>query len=585
MFRLRNICFILCGIAVLTFLVYLPGLHAPFILDDYASIVHQIKLHYLSGLGDLLSLPELATRPLLNISFWINYKIHGLSVFGYHLTNLVLHILNSFLLFSVLTIFFKNRIYSVSILTLCFAIHPVHSEAVLYITQRSELLLFFFILLSFRLYLVYRTTQNKFMLICALLTAFCSHLSKESSLILPFLIYSYDYFYLSEKRIQPRHLLFLIVSLTVPALFLFVSVNPHEYSWGSIGVSGWAFMWTQFKVILFYIGLMLWPTRLNLEYDFPLSQSFLDVSTLVAFGCIIAILLAAWCYRKKERLFSFAVCWFFLTLAYRNSIIPNKDFVVDYALYLPSVGFFMVMGLAFSHLEKKKKIFTNVSVGGFALWLCVLTSQRAALYADGIKIWKDTLAKSPHKTMARNNLAYMYELKGMSNEAKEEFEYLVKHHPNNVTAKTNLARYYLKEGKTQEALKLYKDVLALTPKDSKAFQMLAYFYLKNNFLEQAWQVCQKWAQVVPDDEEVYFIEGMILSRQFNTKKAIHAFQKALTLNQKSVPIRYYLSKLLVKEKRFNEALKIIEEAKKVASKDQKILALYEKIKMQSNPQY
>lgn len=577
MFPARNICFILCGIAGVTILVYLPGLNAPFILDDYPSIVHHTKMHQLSSFWDLLSLTELPSRPLLNMSFWVNYRLHGLSVFGYHITNLVLHILNSFLLFSLLTVFFKERIYIVSLLTLLFAVHPIHSEAVLYTVQRSELLLFFFTLLSFRCYLSYRKTEQKGLLGIALLFAFCSHLSKESSFILPFLIYGYDYFYLSEKRIQPRHLLFLLVSLTVPLLFLLISSNPHENAWGASGLPWLPFVWTQFEVILFYMGSLIFPFYLNLEHDFQLSQNFFNVRTLLSFSCIITMLVGAWRMRKTARLFGFAVYWFFLTVAYRNSIIPNADFVVDYALYLPSVGFIMIVGVAFLKLEKYNMPLVKATGVGFALMLCVLTPLRAALYADGIKIWKDAVSKSPHKIRARNNLALMYALKDMPKKAQKEFEYLVEHYPKYVKAKTNLARYYLKGGKTRQALNLYEEVLALTPKNSKAYQMLAYYYLKNNFLVQAWQVCQKWVEIAPNNEEVYFIRGMVLYRRQKYTKAIGAFQKALMLNHKSAPIRYYLSKVLAGEGKYAEALKVIEEAKNIAPKDRKILALHKEI--------
>ncbi|MBI3018756.1 MAG: tetratricopeptide repeat protein [Deltaproteobacteria bacterium] len=303
------------------------------------------------------------------------------------------------------------------------------------------------------------------------------------------------------------------------------------------------FVWTQFKVIVFYMGLFIYPLNLNLDHDFALTTHFFEWQTLFSSVFILGLLCLIWGVRKKEKILCFGLFWFFLALSIRNSIIPNVDFVADRALYVASIGLLIGLGWFIQKISLKP-VFVLSALTFYIVYLGILTTQRAQMYQEDIQIWKDSVQKSPFKPRPRSHLAFAYEKAGYVEKAKEEYEFLARAYPPYANAKINLSRFYFKEGKVNEAIVLCLDAIKLNPSDSSAYHNLAFYYLNQRKFQKAWDITLSWIKIAPEDAFIYFVRGMIHVAHKRCEAAIEDFKKALVYNPSHQPSRFYLRQCL-----------------------------------------
>ncbi len=360
-------------IAGVALLAYSNTFHAPFHFDDRPQITLnpniQIRVFTLDRLVQLVTHTYKETiRVFSFFTIAVNYYFGGFDVFGYHLVNFVIHVASGIFLYWFLLLTFnlpslKERYgaisYKVALFSsLIFISHPIQTQSVTYIVQRMTSMAGMFYLLSLILYVKGRLTTGLLrtlyfggMVLSYLLGVF----SKENVAILPLFIALYEFYFFQKLDLSPRGkniLLVLIGIVVVVGAFGFIFWGRRYIDLTIVGYQYRTFtmserVLTQFRVVLYYVTLLIYPhpSRLNLDYDFPISKTILDPATTLISILIIAGIVgySIWVARKKPVL-SFFVLWYFGNLVIESSIFP-LEMVYEHRLYLPAVGPFVLFSL------------------------------------------------------------------------------------------------------------------------------------------------------------------------------------------------------------------------------------------------
>ncbi|MDD5691624.1 MAG: tetratricopeptide repeat protein [Candidatus Omnitrophica bacterium] len=560
-------------LSLLGIAVYSNTLNNTFHFDDFSFILDN------PGLSDPGKLTELfkywPSRFIGFLSFAVNYQIHQFSVFGYHLVNIGLHILTSFLVFwlACLTFSFpamkEEAAYSHRELmgfftAAIFLTHPVQTEALNYIFQRVTILSAFFYLTSLCLYakamLALREggRVNKFCYSASLIAAFIGMFTKENIVTLPLMILLYDLYFLQGargprwRRLFPFLLLLPVVPLTVaiakPVIFADVERllnNPLS--------SSSHYLWTQFSVLTTYLRLFLFPAGLNLDYDYPVARAFWGISTLAGFSVLLFLIITSILAFRRYRLMSFGILWFILTMLPESSIIPIADPIYEHRLYLPLVGcsIFAVAGLYYLFRNKSFKIVITILTMIVAV-CSILTYGRNRVWENEIVLWSDTISKSPEKLRPYNNrgLAYFdqgeydkaiadfsraiglkrdyadgyynrglaYHKKGEYNKAAADYTEAIKINPEYLKSYINRGQVYNVSGEHEKAILDFRRAIEIAPLNTEGYFNLAYIYLVLGKKEEAAAVYNKILAIYPNNAEVNYNLGIIKGKRPGRKK-------------------------------------------------------------------
>ncbi len=308
---------------------YANTLSAPFLFDDENSIVGNASIRQIAtSLAPPRDTP-VAGRPLVNLSFALNYRAGGLEVRGYHLVNIAIHIAAALVLFGLVrrTLLLPTladrfgRASSTLGLScaLVWALHPLQTETVNYLTQRTESLMSLFYLLT--LYAIARDSRLwRGVAICACAAGMAC---KESMVTAPVMVVLYDRVFVFESlrtAFRVRRGLYAGLAAGWLVLIALMAAAPRTSVGFAAGTSSWVYLLNQAELVARYLWLTIWPRALVLDYGLPRP---LTVGDVVVPGAIVVFLIAATilALRSAPRL-GFLGAWFFITLAPTSSVVP-----------------------------------------------------------------------------------------------------------------------------------------------------------------------------------------------------------------------------------------------------------------------
>ena len=354
-------------IAVLILVAYSNTFHSEFHFDDNPSIVDNQGIR--NPTMDSFLSQFSGTRPIVNVSLWINYQLSGLNVIGWHIFNIGFHIANSIFVYLLLlwTLSLPSlrarygaRARRMALFgALIFALHPVQTESVTYIISRTELLATFFYLATFLFFIKgVNTRKFRYYVVCFFMSMLAMG-SKEWAVTLPATLVLYDFLFIAEGKpaaVLSRGMAYLLVAL--PWGYLAYNMMSTNLSGAGFGISGqnsitpWTYLLTSLKVEWTYIRLLFFPINQNLDYTYPVAKTLFEFPTLLAlFGHICVVAASLWLYiTKKWTLIPFGAAWFYITLSPTQSFVPILDVIFEHRLYIPSVGFIIFFVAAFEGL-------------------------------------------------------------------------------------------------------------------------------------------------------------------------------------------------------------------------------------------
>lgn len=517
--------------------LYLHTLNAPFIFDDFGCVKENPVIRnfilYLDfdNVRALNLAPDLknsfALRPVVYLTFFLNYLCGGVQEFGYHLVNTAIHLLNALLVYRLVTVTLQRAPNRESgdesfplprllplLVALLFVAHPLQTQAVTYITQRFASLAALLYLLALVLYVGARTAKtSRSRWSCyggALAVTLLAMKTKEIAFTLPIIMLLYDFFFLDGTlKSRCRAILpFLLTMAIIPATLIWLTqtnsagVSPQglNQSLDLVNfskVSRWDYLMTQFGVITTYLRMLILPVGQNLDHDYRMAQSFFELKIvgsffLLLFLCGGAVLLGIRSCREgkrcEERLVAFGILWFFITLAVESSIIPIDDLLVEHRLYLPSFGIFLALAVAATAAVGNGLLprwaFIGAVVSAVVL-LSALTVARNYLYKDDIRMLEDVIAKSPDKPRARSILGTAFLDGGRFDEAIVELGKAVQLQPDNVNALGNLGCAHFAKGQFDEAMRCFQRTIEIAPDNYHAHASLGVSYFNKGRLADA----------------------------------------------------------------------------------------------------
>ncbi len=404
--------------------LYWNTLGHEFVHDDLTLIQQNRTVTELRW-GDILS--HRVYRPVRTLTYALNYWAGGLDPAGYHLFNLLLHALNSILVYWLFRAVTGRRTLAVAG-ALIFAAHPVQTAAVAYVSGRKDLLAAFFILAGCLSFLSYRDTGRRGYLVLCLACLVVGVLAKELVIVLPALLLLLDLcrtdrsggpgrepvaVRIVRALVRSRLAYALGFVLAAASLYYALFLSPASRMEGLWGGSLAAHAGTCFKLFSHYLALAVFPHPLIADYTgdvFPLSPGFADAPTLLAVLLLAAFAVTAvWVYPSRP-LVSLGMGWFLAALVPVLQILPFHELAADHFLYVPLIGASLLGGAAVDYVSRERG-YRELAVGVLALVLAgfsLRTVGRNRDWADVETLWRATLAEAPGSYRAHTNLGVAY---------------------------------------------------------------------------------------------------------------------------------------------------------------------------------
>ena len=584
-------------LGVLTALVYTNSLQNEFVFDDIGLVVNH------SGIRDLRNLPKFlgargrpAYRPLRTASYAIDYFFFGLNPAGFRATNIALHLLNATLVFFLFRTLLRNPRPAL-LAAILFAIHPIQTESVAYISGRRDLLFAVFYLAGFACYVRYRETDQARYLPLAGLGYLLSLLSKEMAISLPVLCIGYDVVRLMPtadggSRLSPWRAAVqgvrtavqrYKVSYAVGAAVLLVlvwyyvyRVNPSQQRTMYGGGLGPTLM-TSARILVHYIKLLLFPVTLNADYSFdafPVSRSLGDPKGLFAVALLGAVGWGIFRLLSSARWAAFGGLWFFITLLPVSQIIPHHEMMAEHYLYLPSAGFFLAAGVLIERalVQPKRQAAAGVAFALVVALLGVRTVVRNRDWRNSQTLWTKTIQTAPGSARAHINVGELALRQGRSLEAFREFQEAIRIQPNDAINQNNLGVVLLRHGRFDEAEQEFREAIRIVPWFPDPHVNLGLIHLNRGELDEAEREFRTALSIKkPGSKKVARISpayrgaitdnlGVVLALKGRRQEAEQAFLEAVRLAPGSADARANLGKAYLEQGMVREAIAQFSEA-------------------------
>ena len=590
---------------VLTLSVYGASLQNDFVRWDDGLLIYENNAVREMSLGSLKTAfttydPELYI-PLTLLSYKVDYALGGRNPFLYHLHNLVLHTLNAVLVTAVLFLFLRNKWLAI-LGGVLFAVHPLHTEAVVWASARKDLLSTFFFLSSLLTYLLYcrasstladaRSAQHDTagplrqgsgqaptkkvlqLYITSLLLFFLGLLSKVMVLTLPVVLLLVDW---KEGRKWDRKMLLEKVPYFVlSVLFGIVALYGKREVTSSATLVETLLM--SFKSTVFYLQKLFLPTNLSVLYPYTEAirisspDFFLPLLVLLALGACPELCrraFPAFSFRyTRELLFGFL---FFLITLLPTFVNFSKGgdyyFASDRYAYLPSLGILFLLASVVErslfrpgrYQEVRQRLRGAGVLFGIVLLLFIgLTFRQSLVWADTMTLFEKAIAEYPNAYRARNNLANAYRRQGLLDEAITEFEAAlsIREQPKTLS---NLGAVYRRQGRMTDALKQYERALAIAPDDPEPHFGLGLVYAEQGKFDEALASYDRALALDPLYADVASNIGALLMQQGRVEEAIAEYRKAIAMDPYHIQARFNLAVALSKQGKFEEAMSEYEE--------------------------
>lgn len=548
------------GLAAILFLgiiIYSNSFVSTFHLDDINNIRDNPSIRSLSNISEMWEFSQ--TRFLALYTFAWNFHYGQLNEWGYHIVNLIIHLINailvywlSYLLLSTPVLKDKFIPKDKTILSLAvaflFVSHPLATQSVTYIVQRMTSMSAMFYFLGLILYLLSRFTEkgNKTktrLLVGCGISVLLACLTKETAFTFPFAIVLLEIFFMQsgQNAISFKDRKVLLVGAALLALIALGFFSYSDYllhpqfmngSPADKDITSIHYLLTQFSVILRYIQLLFVPVNQVFDYNYKLVTSFLDPRAWISFIVLLGLIALAIALFKKHRIISFGIFWFFLTLSIESSIIPLHDLIFEHRTYLPSFGFFFLLVYLVYWLTWKNLKTIGISILALVIMVnSVLTYLRNNVWRDEITLTTDSIKKSPGKARPYNNRGdALVDLKKYE-EAYNDFSKAISIDPDFSMSYYNRGNLYKIQKKYDLAIADYNAAINLQNDFDKAYNNRGSVYKEINRLDEAIADFDRAISLNPDYHMAYNNRGSVYILQKQYQRAIEDLDQAIALKR------------------------------------------------------
>lgn len=540
----RSIYFVAALIMLATVFVYLPALQNDFVQWDDDKYVY--KNQHIRSSGSYFfrwaftSFYAANWHPLTWISHAVDYAIWGLNPLGHHLTSMVFHGLNAFLVVLLTVKLIESRVTcSESHFTICdsrfkliaagvtgllFGLHPIHVESVAWVSERKDVLCAFFFLLSIFAYMGYVSAgslkKKRSLYLISIICFFLALMSKPMAVTLPVVLLIFDVYPLERLKIRHLHLSVFIEKAPFFVLSIISSVLTvlAQQDWGAISsLTTYPFLerfWVGIRGFVFYLFKMIWPTNLAPYYPYPAEGtlfSFEFLASVVVLAAIIFFSILSW---RRRKIYLIVLSYYIVILLPVSGIIiqVGGQAVADRYSYLPSLGPSLLVGLAFakywqeSHNNNTKLILRRtlliLTSSLIFLFFAVITIKQTGIWHDSISLWDAEQMRFPKYPLANYQKGEVYIKRGDFNKALEEFNETIRKDPKFLWGYYSRGLTLLMLGNSKQAMLDFNSTIELNPDHKQAFinrTMACKLVIKD---------ATKAIEARPDNADAYFNRGL-----------------------------------------------------------------------------
>ena len=555
-------------IFLVTFCIYWNSLQGDFIWDDKDLILnHERYLEDWKNLFSAFAKPFFGKastyRPILIVSFIVDYQLWGSNPFGFHYTNVVLHIMNAMLVYLLVFILFKHR-YLALFSSLIFATHPIQTEAVAWISGRNDVILTLFSLLTILFYIRWQNLKGikRVLTFLGFLTSYaCVLLTKESGIVVLLLVVLVDCFFrvAPPERLDDKRKAYLSIIL-VSFLYIFVRMSIL----GKLGILNVPTVESVtrrflgvFVIYAYYFKMLFFPIHQTANPFTPYLNNIKDPIFFSSFFFVLSLMLITIACWKYFRDVSFITLWIFISLLPVSGIVPLTVPALEHRLYLGGVGFSMLVPLLLYKvpsikidgilLQRTSKVMISL------LLLCLVcvygskTIVRNTIWKNETHFWFKTVQDSPFSVFAHNNLGLVYAERGHYSQAIGEFRKALSLNPSAANVHANLGAVYVDQGLYQRGIDAYEKALKLKPKRAKFYNNLGHIYyqvLKE--YNSSSKVNPEYNNSIINLVNAYGVKGLY-------QKSLGNFKQALALDFCDAEVHNNLGDLYYLEKSYQYA--------------------------------
>lgn len=537
--------FVMAGLAVITFINFFPTFQNDFVnWDDPSYILNNTRIQNFS-LWELIRMfnpfPSAYLvsnyHPLTELSLAIDHMFFGLKPWGFHFTNILIHIFNTILVYLLTTRFLKGYQVAGIITALFFAIHPMHLESVVWASERKDVLHVFFYLLAMLQYLRYlESGRVRKYLLYTLILFVCSLLSKAQAVTLPIVLMLMDYYY-NRKDLQAiaiEKAPFLILSLLFGLLAIYAQKSTQADALVTISIMDRPF--TGSMALLIYLFKVIVPTGLCALHPYPFKigesmPTYFYPAILGMLAYLGAIFVA---FKKDWKEVFFGLSFFLIT------ILPVLQFLtIGEALwaerysYLPYIGLFLVIGYLVDRLENNVKWgkFHKPALGILfvgALACIALSWNRIPYWENSPTLWEDVLDKYPGEKLAYVNLSHFYSEVKEWDKSQQYAEEGIKHAPDHYKLYVNKAFSMMKKKQHQQAIPVLQEAAKRDGEHYEIYFNLGICYDNLKQYDKAMKAYNKTLEYEANHIQAFLQRGVIYSNHKNDQQmAIKDFQRVV----------------------------------------------------------
>jgi tetratricopeptide (TPR) repeat protein len=567
---------------------YTSSINGEFQFDDTHSIEENSMIKDVRKLNfDLIN--WLGGRPVTNLTFAMNYSVSRLDTFGYHVVNLVIHLTVVLLLYLFTKMTLRLANYedprNLALITAgIFGLHPLHSQAVSYIVQRAESLASLFYVLSLTLLVKSFDAGFNRKGVALYILGFGAFVlglgAKEIVVTLPLTYALYSYYFLAAtcspsstaqgsetsgvflKRLAV-FLPFFVLGGIYTILRLKGFGGRQDIGFDIQGITPMGYFLTQFEVVVTYLRLIVLPINQNLDYDYPLSQGFFQLRTLLSFVVITGIFLQALyllltCRNSKKQtqnespklVISFALLWFFLILSPTSTVVPVVDVIFEHRVYLASWGIITTLvvtaNIIYNRLEiatqKKRQVIAKIVAIAILAALAVMLYERTKVWQSRKSLWSDVVAKSPGKARPHMNLGHALAMEGNYEAAVLEYKTALTlandKSVSRIEILRNLGVALFQLGMLGDAIEVFTEASTSDPLNADILNNLAICFLEIGNYKKAVYYVSIAVKAQPRHGGAHNTLGEIYFKKKEYNKALESFLQAIQLNP-DVPLRYF----------------------------------------------
>jgi tetratricopeptide (TPR) repeat protein len=565
---------LLSAILLLTITVYSNSINNGFVKwDDNENVYENISIRQLNvtNIKTYFTKPLLSMyTPLVYISYAIDYKIGGLDPWIFHLTNLLLHMLNTALLFFIVRQF-TQRVEIAVIVSLFFAVHPLNTGAVAPASTRSALLYSLFYLAAFYYYILYlKSNYSPKYLVLSCVLFIMSLLSKSAAVVLPLLLCLVDYYYRRKPdfRAIAEKVPFFVLSLIFGILtFILREDAGHMGSqyvfsvFDRIFLVGYSIVFYMFKVFI--------PVKLSAFYPYPAKiDGFLPLWFYLAPFAIAAVMFLIYKLKNYGRELIFGALFFLINIVLVLKVVPMGDeMVCDRYAYLPYIGFFLIIGWSYCWIADRPNNTSGRIKHVFMIALVVYGMVFSAVSYERIKVWKNSLTlfndvlekypseKSPYVGVIYNNRGnFKKEHKDYSG-AMDDYNKAIELFPGDALAYNNRGTARIEWKKDYAgAMADYNKSIEIRPDLALAFYNRGNLKKEHGDIENAIADYSRAVEIIPEYVDAYVNRGNAKKVLRDYYGAVSDYNKAIELNPKYPPAFFNRALLKAEQNNYEGAL-------------------------------